>query len=133
MFNAEPSWTLHFREPSRRRSLELLFFIARVLRRLSWENVRLHPPGTQPVLTGVFFTNSTRMDQSNAKRILREERVYEIDKTASGAYRPLVVAITSKTSAQRLMAQLAEERGLQDQGRYRMFAFTHPTLPGLER
>ena len=65
--------------------------------------------------------------------VLREERVYEIDKTSPGAYRPLVVAITSKTSAQRLMAQLAEERGLQDQGRYRMFAFTHPTLPGLER
>ena len=97
---------------------------------------RLHPPGAQPVLDrGIqtFFTNSTRMDQSNAKRILREERVYEIDKTSPGAYRPLVVAITSKTSAQRLMAQLAEERGLQDQGRYRMFAFTHPTLPGLER
>jgi hypothetical protein len=72
------------------------------------------------------------MDQSNAKWILRDERVY--DKTSPGAYRPLVVAITSKTSAQRLMAQLAEERGLtQDQGRYRMFAFTHPTLPGLER
>ena len=78
---------------------------------------------------------STRlqMNQSNEKWILRDERVYEIDKTSSGAYRPLVVAITSKTSAQRLMAQLAEERGLQDQGRYRMFAFTHPTLPGLER
>ena len=73
------------------------------------------------------------MDQSNAKRILRDERVYEIDKMPPGAYRPLVVAITSKTSAQRLMAQLAEERGLQDQGRYRMFSFTHPTLPGLER
>jgi hypothetical protein len=71
------------------------------------------------------------MDQSNAK-ILRQESVYEIDKLSPG-YRPLVVAITSKTSAQRLMAQLAEERGLQDQGRYRMFAFTHPTLPGLER
>jgi hypothetical protein len=71
---------------------------------------------------------------SNAKSILRDERVYEIDKIPPGAYRPLVVAITSKTSAQRLMAQLAEERGLtQDQGRYRMFAFTHPTLPGLER
>jgi hypothetical protein len=67
------------------------------------------------------------------KWIERDERVYEIDKTSPGAYRPLVVAITSKTSAQRLMAQLAEERGLQDQGRYRMFAFTHPTLPGLER
>ena len=74
------------------------------------------------------------MDQSNGKWIQRDERVYEIDKTSPGAYRPLVVAITSKTSAQRLMAQLAEERGLtQDQGRYRMFAFTHPTLPGLER
>jgi len=90
----------------------------------------------QPILDReiqAFFTKSTRMDQSNANRILREERVYEIDKTSAGAYRPLVVAITSKTSAQRLMAQLAEERGLQDQGRYRMFAFTHPTLPGLER
>ena len=72
------------------------------------------------------------MDQSNAK-ILRQERVYEIDRLPPDAYRPLVVAITSKTSAQRLMAQLAEERGLQDQGRYRMFSFTHPTLPGLER
>ena len=73
------------------------------------------------------------MDQSSAKRVLRDERVYEVDKMPPGAYRPLVVAITSKTSAQRLIAQLAEERGLQDQGRYRMFAFTHPTLPGLER
>ena len=72
------------------------------------------------------------MDQSNAK-ILRQERVYEIDRLPPDAYRPLVVAITSKTSAQRLMAQLAEERGLQDQGRYQMFSFTHPTLPGLER
>ena len=65
--------------------------------------------------------------------MLRQERVYEIDRLPPGAYRPLVVAITSKTSAQRLMALLAGERGLQDQGRYRMFAFTHPTLPGLER
>jgi hypothetical protein len=73
------------------------------------------------------------MNQSNEKWILRDERVYEIDKISPSVYRPLVVAITSKTSAQRLMAQLAEERGLQDQGRYRMFAFTHPTLPGLER
>jgi len=64
---------------------------------------------------------------------LRDERVYEIEKTSPGAYRPLVVAITSKTLAQRLMAQLAEERGLQDQGRYRMFAFKHPPLPDLER
>ena len=46
-------------------------------------------------------------------------RVYEIDKTSPGAYRPLVVAITSKTSAQRLMAQLAAERGLRSQGSYR--------------
>ena len=73
------------------------------------------------------------MNQSDAKWIERDERVYEIDKTSTGSYRPLVAAITSKTSAQRLMAQLAEERGLQDQGRYRMFAFTHPILPGLER
>jgi hypothetical protein len=64
---------------------------------------------------------------------ISEETVYEIDKVSPDAYRALVVAITSKQSAQRLMAQLAEERGLQDHDRYRMFAFTHPTLPGLER
>jgi hypothetical protein len=64
---------------------------------------------------------------------ISEEKVYEIDKVSPGEYRPLVITVTSKQSAQRLMAQLAEERGLQDQGRYRMFAFTHPTLPGLER
>ena len=64
---------------------------------------------------------------------IKEERVYEIDKISPGNYRPLVITVTSKSSAQRLMAQLAEERGLKDQGRYRMFAFTHPTLPGLER
>ena len=69
------------------------------------------------------------MDQSNA--ILRDERVYEIDKMPPGTYRPLVVAITPKTSAQRLMAHLVEERGLQDKGRYQMFAFTHPPTPSL--
>ena len=69
------------------------------------------------------------MNQLNEKWIVRDESVYQI----KGAYRPLVVTMTSKISAQRLMAQLAEERGLQDQARYRMFAFTHPTLPGLER
>jgi hypothetical protein len=72
------------------------------------------------------------MDHFNGKWI-RDERVYEIDKTPPGTYRPLVVAITSKTSAQRLMAQLIEENRLSGLDRYKMFNFSHPTLPGLER
>ena len=93
-----------------------------------------HPPEpSQTTHLNWQVKMSVSTHSSTPDLVLREERVYEIDKTSPGAYRPLVVAITSKTSAQRLMAQLAEERGLQDQGRYRMFAFTHPTLPGLER
>ena len=52
------------------------------------------------------------MNQLNEKWIVRDESVYQI----KGAYRPLVVTMTSKISAQRLMAQLAKECGLQDQG-----------------
>jgi hypothetical protein len=44
--------------------------------------------------------------------------------------KPLVVALTSKQSAQRLVAALAEEEGRVDG--YKITAFSHPTLPGLE-
>jgi hypothetical protein len=41
--------------------------------------------------------------------------------------RPLVLAITSKTSAQRLVAALAEQEGQPDG--YKITAFTHPEFP----
>ena len=44
--------------------------------------------------------------------------------------KPLVVAFTSKKSAQRLVAALAEEEGRLDG--YKITAFKHPVLPGLE-
>ena len=42
----------------------------------------------------------------------------------------LVLAFTSKQSAQRLVAALAEEEGRVDG--YKITAFNHPVLPGLE-
>jgi hypothetical protein len=42
----------------------------------------------------------------------------------------LVLAITSKQSAQRLVAALAEKEGLLDG--YKITVFNHPVLPGLE-
>lgn len=41
--------------------------------------------------------------------------------------RPLILAITSKTSAQRLIAALAEQEGQLDG--YKITAFTHPEFP----
>jgi hypothetical protein len=44
--------------------------------------------------------------------------------------RALVLAITSKQSAQRLVAALAEQEGRLDG--CEVIAFKHPTLPGME-
>ena len=59
-----------------------------------------------------------------------ETRVYQVTKLASSpSERDLVIALTSKTSAQRLIASLAEEGG---RDRYRVTAFQHDYLPGME-
>jgi hypothetical protein len=44
--------------------------------------------------------------------------------------KPLVLAFTSKVSAQKLVAALSEEEGRSDG--YKITAFKHPVLPGLE-
>jgi hypothetical protein len=57
-------------------------------------------------------------------------RVYQVTKLASSpGERDLVIAMTSKSSAQRLIASLAEVKG---PDRYRVTAFQHDFLPGLE-
>ena len=59
-----------------------------------------------------------------------ETRVYQVTKLASSpGERDLVIAMTSKSSAQRLIAAFAEEQG---PDRYRVTCFEHPTLPGME-
>ena len=59
-----------------------------------------------------------------------DTRVFKVTKLASSpSERDLVIAMTSKTSAQRLIASLAEVEG---PDRYRVTAFQHDFLPGLE-
>ena len=59
-----------------------------------------------------------------------ETRVYQVTKLASSPEeRDLVIAMTSKSSAQRLIAAFAEAQG---PDRYRVTCFEHPTLPGME-
>ena len=54
-----------------------------------------------------------------------ENLVYQVTRLPHSAdEKPLVVAITSKESAQRLVAALAEEEGRLDG--YKVTAFTHP-------
>jgi hypothetical protein len=54
-----------------------------------------------------------------------ENLVYQVTRLPhSPDEKPLVVAITSKESAQRLVAALAEEEGRL--GGYKVTAFTHP-------
>jgi anti-sigma-K factor RskA len=54
-----------------------------------------------------------------------ENLVYQVTRLPhSPDEKPLVVAITSKESAQRLVAALAEEEGRLDG--YKVTAFTHP-------
>ncbi len=53
--------------------------------------------------------------------------IYEIQKLPeSPDERPLIIAQTSKKSAQRLIAALAEREALE---RYRCITFEHPELP----
>lgn len=57
--------------------------------------------------------------------------VYQITKMArTPEERDLIIAMTSKQSAKNLLAHLAEQR-LGD--RYRVTAFKHQELPGIER
>ena len=57
------------------------------------------------------------------------EKVYKIEKISPGNPIPLVVAFTSKVSAQRFISQMAEA---QSPDRYRVSVFTHPLLPGFQ-
>ena len=57
--------------------------------------------------------------------------VYQVTKLpASPDECPLVVAVTSKQNAQRLIAAFAEQG---EADRYRVTSFSHPELPFLER
>ena len=59
-----------------------------------------------------------------------ETRVYQVTKLASSpGERDLIIAMTSKTSAQRLIAAFAEMGGPE---RYRVCSFEHPLLPGFQ-
>jgi hypothetical protein len=60
-----------------------------------------------------------------------DTRVFKVVKLAfSPGERDLVIAMTSKQSAKRLIASLSEVEG---PDRYRVTAFHHDYLPGLER
>ena len=69
--------------------------------------------------------------QSDAARNVMDERVYEIRKLArEPGERDLIIAQTSKQSAQRLIAALSEQ---QTKDRYRVSVFVCPVLPTAER
>ena len=71
----------------------------------------------------------TRQFDQSSKHL--ETRVYQVTKLASSPEeRDLVIAMTSKSSAQRLIAAFAEAQG---PDRYRVTCFEHPALPGMER
>lgn len=61
-------------------------------------------------------------------RPMNEEKVYQVTKLGLSGEPDMIVAQTSKQSAQRLIAALAEhgEHG------YRVSVFLHATLPGLQ-
>jgi hypothetical protein len=70
----------------------------------------------------------TRQFDQSAKRI--DTRVFQITKLASSpGERELIVAMTSKASAQRFIAAFAEIGGSE---RYRVTCFDHPYLPGCQ-
>ena len=59
-----------------------------------------------------------------------DTRVFQITKLASSPDEgDLIIAMTSKQSAQRLIAAFAERGG---SGRYRVSCFEHPFLPGFQ-
>jgi hypothetical protein len=64
---------------------------------------------------------------------LREEKVYQISQVpkADPTRRPEVIATTSKSSAQRLLAALALQESSYHFGVTAVFV--HPMLPGMER
>ena len=69
----------------------------------------------------------TRQFDQSPKRL---ETVFQITKLASSPEeRDLIIAMTSKSSAQRLIAAFAEIGG---PDRYRVSCFEHPLLPGFQ-
>jgi hypothetical protein len=62
--------------------------------------------------------------------IRQSDRVYQLTRMArSNEERDLVIATGCKSSIQKLVAALAEQRGPEC---YRVSCFEHPVLPGLE-
>jgi hypothetical protein len=60
-----------------------------------------------------------------------EQMVYQVTKLArTPEERDLIIAMTSKKSAQNLIARLAEQQG---PDRYRVSRFQHAELPGMDR
>ena len=59
--------------------------------------------------------------------------VYQITKLADHpGEQPIIIAMTSKKSAQRIIAALAEQGELA-RGRYKVSRFSHPELPLIDR
>jgi hypothetical protein len=59
--------------------------------------------------------------------------VYQITKIDQGPNeRPIVIAMTSKESAQRIIAALAEQGELA-RAQYKLTRFSHPELPLIDR
>jgi hypothetical protein len=57
-----------------------------------------------------------------------EEKAYQVTRLERDPQdRPEIICFTSKTSAQRLIADLAGQQG---PDRYRVTCFSHPVLPG---
>jgi hypothetical protein len=71
----------------------------------------------------------SKMNESSVKPIIPEEKVYQVLRVPkSDPHRqPEVLCSTSKASAQRLIAALAEQR---TGDLYRLQSFMHPVLPG---
>ena len=69
--------------------------------------------------------------QQSLMNVKVEEKVYQVTRLPRDVQdREEIICFTSKASAQRLIAGLAE---MQSEERYRVSYFTHPLLPGLGR
>jgi len=64
------------------------------------------------------------------RKVVQEEKVYQVEKISPGDSRPLVICSTSKSSAQKLIAALSQRDSAD---RYRVVCYLHPALPGFER
>ena len=69
--------------------------------------------------------------QQSLMNVKLEEKVYQVTRLPRDVQdREEIICFTSKASAQRLIAGLAEQQG---PDRYRVTCFNHPQLPGIER